>query len=165
MSLYPGVVAAPLILGTLAGSGGKMITDGIRGGWGALPGTAEVSVPGFVWRSAALAAAGYWGASKATGLLTSQEAAALVITVLVGGLGRDRRGAKRAGGLRGRKEGAGRFIKWSSGHRLGGQWAVGKMARWLPARQGGRGFALRIRGEGWKRWGVFIPRWERHGSA
>lgn len=88
VSLYPGVVAAPLILGTLAGSGGKMITDGIRGGWGALPGTAEVSVPGFVWRSAALAAAGYWGASKATGLLTSQEAAALVITVLVRGRGR-----------------------------------------------------------------------------
>ncbi|KXZ41319.1 hypothetical protein GPECTOR_557g577 [Gonium pectorale] len=82
VSLYPGVVAAPLILGTLAGCGGKLITDAIRGGWGCLPGPAEASVPGFVWRSAALAAGGYWGLCKATDLMGSQEAAALVITLL-----------------------------------------------------------------------------------
>lgn len=82
---YPGVIAAPLILGTIAGAGGKLITDGIRGGWGALPGSAEATAPTFVWRSAALAAAGYWGVCKYTNLLSSQEAAAVVITVLVGG--------------------------------------------------------------------------------
>ncbi|KAG2431332.1 hypothetical protein HYH02_013322 [Chlamydomonas schloesseri] len=80
---YPGVIAAPLILGTIAGAGGKLITDGIRGGWGALPGTAEATAPTFVWRSAALAAVGYWGVCKYTNLLTSQEAAAVVITVLL----------------------------------------------------------------------------------
>ncbi|KAG2423538.1 hypothetical protein HXX76_015285 [Chlamydomonas incerta] len=80
---YPGVIAAPLILGTIAGAGGKLITDGIRGGWGVLPGSAEATAPSFVWRSAALAAAGYWGVCKYTNLLSSQEAAAVVITTLL----------------------------------------------------------------------------------
>ncbi|GIL68827.1 hypothetical protein Vafri_22058 [Volvox africanus] len=81
--LFPGVIAAPLILGTLAGSGGKLLVDAIRYHWGGLQGPAEASVPTFVWRSAALAAGGYWVASKYTNLLTSQEAAAIVITVLL----------------------------------------------------------------------------------
>ncbi|GLI68493.1 hypothetical protein VaNZ11_012935 [Volvox africanus] len=81
--LFPGVIAAPLILGTLAGSGGKLLVDAMRYHWGGLQGAAEASVPTFVWRSAALAAAGYWVACKYTSLLTSQEAAAIVITVLL----------------------------------------------------------------------------------
>ncbi|GIL90578.1 hypothetical protein Vretimale_17477 [Volvox reticuliferus] len=81
--LFPGVIAAPLILGTLAGSGGKLLVDAIRYHWDGLRGPAEASVPTFVWRSAALAAGGYWVACKYTSLLTSQEAAAVVITVLL----------------------------------------------------------------------------------
>ncbi|GLC39931.1 hypothetical protein PLESTB_001820400 [Pleodorina starrii] len=83
VTMFPGVIAAPLILGTLAGSGGKLIMDAIRHHWGGLPGPAEASVPTFVWRSAVLAAGGYWAACKYTSLLSSQEAAALVITVLL----------------------------------------------------------------------------------
>ncbi|EFJ49844.1 hypothetical protein VOLCADRAFT_104093 [Volvox carteri f. nagariensis] len=83
VALFPGVIAAPLILGTLAGSGGKLLVDAIRHHWGGLSGPTEASVPTFVWRSAALAAGGYWAACKYTGLLTSQEAAAVVITVLL----------------------------------------------------------------------------------
>lgn len=83
VAMFPGVIAAPLILGTLAGSGGKLIVDAIRHHWTGLLGPAEASVPTFVWRSAALASGGYWAACKYTSYLTSQEAAALVITVLV----------------------------------------------------------------------------------
>ncbi|KAG2497521.1 hypothetical protein HYH03_004670 [Edaphochlamys debaryana] len=83
VAMYPTVLAAPLILGTLAGCGGKFLSDALRGGMGVLPGTSELAAPGFVWRSAFLGAAGYWAACKATALLTSAEAAAVLITVLL----------------------------------------------------------------------------------
>lgn len=33
VQLYPGVHAAPLILGTIAGCGGRLLADGIMTGW------------------------------------------------------------------------------------------------------------------------------------
>ncbi|GFR53249.1 hypothetical protein Agub_g16026, partial [Astrephomene gubernaculifera] len=83
VSLYPGVLLAPLILGSIAGSGGKLITDAVRACWGRLPGAPEAAVPSFVWRSAFLASAAYYGSCKASSLLSSQEAAALIITVML----------------------------------------------------------------------------------
>lgn len=82
-TLYPGVVAAPLIMGTLAGCGGKLVGDVIRHGWGSLAQPAEATVPSFVWRSAFLSALAYWATCKATMLLTPEEASALIMTALV----------------------------------------------------------------------------------
>ena len=39
---YPGVVAAPLVIGTIAGSGGKLLQDGIQMACGTLQGTPHV---------------------------------------------------------------------------------------------------------------------------
>ncbi|KAF8062702.1 clasp1b [Scenedesmus sp. PABB004] len=83
VALYPGIAAAPLLLGTLAGCGGRLIADALLTAWGALPGLAELSSPGFVSRSAALAAASYYALAHAAGVLPPDAAAGLVITTLV----------------------------------------------------------------------------------
>ena len=36
---FPGVIAAPLVIGTIGGSGGKFLVDGIQRACGNLPGT------------------------------------------------------------------------------------------------------------------------------
>ena len=38
VSKYPGVIAAPLVIGTIAGSGGKLVQDGIQLACGSLAG-------------------------------------------------------------------------------------------------------------------------------
>lgn len=38
MQKYPGVIAAPLVIGTIAGSGGKFLQDGIQMACGSLHG-------------------------------------------------------------------------------------------------------------------------------
>jgi hypothetical protein len=37
VQLYPGVVAAPIILGTISGCGGRLLADGIMTGWQVRP--------------------------------------------------------------------------------------------------------------------------------
>lgn len=83
VQLYPGVVAAPLILGTLAGCGGRLIADALLHSWGLLHGNAELSSPGFVSRSAAMAAATYYLLAYGLQLLPHTAAAGLVVTILV----------------------------------------------------------------------------------
>ena len=46
LELYPGVVLAPLVIGTIAGSGGKLISDGVAMASGHLTGVPQCrSVP------------------------------------------------------------------------------------------------------------------------
>lgn len=81
--LFPGVIAAPLILGTVAGAGGKFVCDIIRHGWGCLPTPPEAAAPTFIWRSGLMGSAFYWGCAYAAQVLSKEEAAALLISVLV----------------------------------------------------------------------------------
>jgi len=83
VKLYPGIAAAPLLLGTLAGCGGRLIADALLHNWGGLPGNAELSSPSFVGRSAALAATAYYLLAYVTMVLPVSAAAGLVVTVLV----------------------------------------------------------------------------------
>jgi hypothetical protein len=100
---YPGSIGAALVLGTLAGCGGRLIVDGLKFGWGALPGRAELSEPGWTSRSAFVAALAYWGSAHALRLLEPRTAAGLLITLMVrGGSG----AAARAGALHRRRSAA-----------------------------------------------------------
>lgn len=81
---FPGVVAAPLLLGTLGGCGGRLIVDALRFGWGAMPGRAELSDPGWVGRSAFMAATAYYLAAYGLAVVEARAAAGLVVTALVG---------------------------------------------------------------------------------
>uniref|UniRef100_A0A383VCK9 Uncharacterized protein n=1 Tax=Tetradesmus obliquus TaxID=3088 RepID=A0A383VCK9_TETOB len=83
VKLYPGIVAAPLLLGTLAGCGGRLLADTLLHSWGALPGHAELSSPGFVSRSAAMAATTYYLLAYVLQLLPASAAAGFVVTWLV----------------------------------------------------------------------------------
>ncbi|GBF92452.1 hypothetical protein Rsub_04556 [Raphidocelis subcapitata] len=82
-SMFPGVVAAPLVLGTIAGCGGKVIVDAIKFGWGAMTGAAEMSQPGFASRSAFVAAAAYYFLAHAARAVEARAAAGLVVTALM----------------------------------------------------------------------------------
>lgn len=83
VQLYPGVHTAPLILGTIAGCGGRLLADGIMTGWQSMPGFAELTSPGFVSRSAAFAAVSYYTIAYVAQLLPVEAAAGLVITGLM----------------------------------------------------------------------------------
>lgn len=85
VKLYPGIVAAPLILGTLAGCGGRLIADALLHGYAEIPGLAELTSPGFVSRSAFMAAATYYVLGHVLQLLPLSAAAGLVVTTLVSG--------------------------------------------------------------------------------
>lgn len=86
---YPGVIAAPLLLGTLAGCAGKIITDAALLGPAAstrgrpAPRT-EFAVPGLALRSAALGASLYWLLAHVLRVLSPQEGLALVTLLFVG---------------------------------------------------------------------------------
>lgn len=41
---FPGVIAAPLVIGTIGGSGGKFLVDGIQKASGSLQGTAALQL-------------------------------------------------------------------------------------------------------------------------
>ncbi|KAK9901979.1 hypothetical protein WJX75_000130 [Coccomyxa subellipsoidea] len=58
--LYPGVLAAPLIIGSIAGSGGRFSIDPILSGFGALEGPAEIAQPAFAARSGFVGSLLYW---------------------------------------------------------------------------------------------------------
>ena len=111
---FPGVVAAPLLLGTLAGCAGKVLTDvaflspaltAVTTGRGARSPSSsssfrtEFAVPGLAMRSAAAGAALYWGAVHVYRALSPAEGAALVALLFVGhGLAVDALAAATAGG-------------------------------------------------------------------
>lgn len=81
--LFPGVLAAPLILGTLAGSAGKMLVDALQVSAGISKGPTEIALPGFTTWSAFLASMAAFVLVHATHLLSEQEALGLITTVLV----------------------------------------------------------------------------------
>eukprot|EP00803_Ostreobium_quekettii_P005457 evm.model.scf_1373.5 EVM.evm.TU.scf_1373.5 scf_1373:36153-41262(+) len=83
VKLYPGVVAPPIILGTIGGMAGKASLDLIKRGLGSGNGTLEIMVPGFVWRSALLSAMTYYYLVHWAGQISSEEGLALVRTVLI----------------------------------------------------------------------------------
>lgn len=83
IKLYPGIVAAPLLLGTLAGCGGRLIADALLHGYAEMPGLAELTSPGFVSRSAFMAATTYYLLGYVLQLLPPSAAAGLVVTTLV----------------------------------------------------------------------------------
>lgn len=77
--VYPAVIAAPLILGTIGGCGGKLCSDAIRGAWGKLHAPAELTLPSFSWRSSFLSALAYYLAAYHFAIIGIKEAAALVV--------------------------------------------------------------------------------------
>jgi len=91
---FPGVLAAPLLLGTLAGCAGKLVTDPLvrvarRGGGGGGGARAkhpptEFAVPGLALRSAAAGAALHWAAVHGAGWLTPHEGLAALTALFVG---------------------------------------------------------------------------------
>ncbi|KAL3159054.1 hypothetical protein ABBQ32_011052 [Trebouxia sp. C0010 RCD-2024] len=80
---FPGVIAAPLLIGTLAGCGGKLLQDGVQMACGTLPGPSEVSSPGFASRTAFAGALVYYLSVHALEVLKPAEGLALVTTVFV----------------------------------------------------------------------------------
>jgi hypothetical protein len=100
---FPGVIAAPLLLGTLAGCAGKILTDAalvspsFPGGRRPASFRTEFAVPGLAMRSAAGGAALYWGLVHCAGLFSRKEGLALVTLLFVGhGLALDARFAAGA---------------------------------------------------------------------
>ncbi|BDA51041.1 probable trimeric intracellular cation channel type B [Coccomyxa sp. Obi] len=81
--LYPGVLAAPLIIGSIAGTGGRFSIDPILGGFGALEGPAEIAEPAFAARSGFLGSLLYWLAVHVYGALTPLEGKALITTLFI----------------------------------------------------------------------------------
>ncbi|KAL4459047.1 hypothetical protein ABPG75_013912 [Micractinium tetrahymenae] len=79
--LHPGVVAAPLVLGTLAGAGGKMLTDAFLHCAGYRQGPNELSHPGYALRSAAVGASLQYLCVHVLGLLSAQQGLGLVISL------------------------------------------------------------------------------------
>eukprot|EP00877_Chromochloris_zofingiensis_P008632 jgi/Chrzof1/4021/Cz13g17150.t1 len=81
--LYPGVIAAPLILGTIAGCGGRLLADGIKHSWSIMSSYAELTAPGFVSRSGLLAAAVYYFTAFYFQIMPQAAAAGLIVTALM----------------------------------------------------------------------------------
>ncbi|KAK9840818.1 hypothetical protein WJX81_006890 [Elliptochloris bilobata] len=83
VELFPGVVAAPLLLGSIAGTGGRFSIDPILAAIGELPGPHEISVPTFAARSGFVGAAGYWLAVHVYRALSAAEGKALIMTAFL----------------------------------------------------------------------------------
>ena len=88
VSHFPGVLAAPLVLGTISGCGGRLLVDGLKFGWGAMPGRAELSEPGWTSRSSFVAAAAYYASAYGLALAEPRAVAGLLVTAMVGFGGR-----------------------------------------------------------------------------
>eukprot|EP00887_Chlorella_sp_A99_P001096 scaffold14.g1096.t1 len=82
--LFPGVLAAPLLLGTLAGAGGTLLVDAVEICGGHKKGPSEIARPGFPLRSALIASAAYYVLVHWAALLTAAEGRGLVLLVCVG---------------------------------------------------------------------------------
>ncbi|PRW59772.1 trimeric intracellular cation channel type B [Chlorella sorokiniana] len=82
--LFPGLVGAPLVLGTLAGSGGKLLTDAFSRCAGyPSTGPSELHQPSYVLRSAALVACLHYGLVHTLGMLSVQQGLGLATSLLV----------------------------------------------------------------------------------
>lgn len=82
-AFHPGVLAAALVLGTLAGSGGKFIVDAVRQGYGLLALPAETTIPGYSFQSALLGASLYYFLGFYFNLLTPNQAGGLILFLLI----------------------------------------------------------------------------------
>ena len=83
-SKYPLVVAAHLICGTLAGSGGGFMSSLIMRSAGLSARPPDIVVPGFGFKSAFVAALLYAGLAHWTALLSPAEGKLALVTLLVG---------------------------------------------------------------------------------
>lgn len=81
--VYPGSIAAPLILGTVGGSGGKFLSDAILAGAGLAQGSSELLVPSFAWRSGVFGTTAYFVLAHGLEGWTSKEARALVTALFL----------------------------------------------------------------------------------
>ncbi|KAK9806453.1 hypothetical protein WJX73_009380 [Symbiochloris irregularis] len=81
--LYPGVFAAPLVLGTIAGSGGKFCIDILTGATGELKGPSEFTVPGFAVRSGFAGALLYYLSVTQWHWLSPDEGRGLIVLLYV----------------------------------------------------------------------------------
>ncbi|DBA94266.1 TPA: hypothetical protein ACH3X1_001883 [Trebouxia sp. C0004] len=80
---YPGVIAAPLVIGTIAGSGGKFLQDGIQLACGSLHGPTEVTAPGFASRTGFAGTLAYYISVHVLEVLKPAQGLALITTVFV----------------------------------------------------------------------------------
>lgn len=76
--LFPGVIAAPLVLGTVAGSGGKFCVDALVSS-----ASSELSMPSFVWRSGFLCSAVYYVIVHVMEVFTAVQGKSLMLTVFL----------------------------------------------------------------------------------
>lgn len=80
---FPGVIAAPLVIGTIGGSGGKFLQDGIQMACGSLQGPTEVTAPGFASRTGFAGTLAYYLSVHVLEFLKPAEGLALVTTVFI----------------------------------------------------------------------------------
>lgn len=84
VALYPGVYVAPLMIGTLAASGGKLCVDTIMALYGPKPsGPSEIAQPGFALRTGMFGSLTYWLAVHVFEVLKPREGGALLVTIFV----------------------------------------------------------------------------------
>ena len=76
-------VPRPLGAGCVAGSGGKVICDMVRGGYSMLRDPDEISAPGMGLQSSALAAVAYYWLVLVQGVLSFRQGKALLVTFMV----------------------------------------------------------------------------------
>eukprot|EP01026_Neomeris_dumetosa_P036206 TRINITY_DN2913_c0_g1_i2.p1 TRINITY_DN2913_c0_g1~~TRINITY_DN2913_c0_g1_i2.p1 ORF type:complete len:166 (-),score=14.83 TRINITY_DN2913_c0_g1_i2:343-840(-) len=83
VKLYPGVVISPLLLGTLAGTSGKLVLDLVFYSQQVSTSPPEVLVPSFLLRSGFTIAATYYAVTHVLFLMSGTQAMALVTTCFV----------------------------------------------------------------------------------
>eukprot|EP01023_Acetabularia_acetabulum_P020602 TRINITY_DN2074_c0_g1_i12.p2 TRINITY_DN2074_c0_g1~~TRINITY_DN2074_c0_g1_i12.p2 ORF type:complete len:273 (+),score=51.46 TRINITY_DN2074_c0_g1_i12:163-981(+) len=81
--LYPGVVISPLLLGTLAGTSGKLVLDLIFHSQQIMAGPPEVVAPTFILRSGFMVALSYYLLTHVFYVLPGVQAMALITTFYV----------------------------------------------------------------------------------
>lgn len=77
--LFPGVVAAPLVLGTVGGSGGKFCVDALM----LASSGSEIAVPSFIWRSGLLCSAVYYLLVHVGDVFTISQGKSLLLTLFL----------------------------------------------------------------------------------
>ena len=83
VKFYPGATIAPIIMGTIGGSGGKVISDMIRGGYGLTTGRDEMSMPTFSVQSGVFCAFVYYWLVHISTSLTAMQGSTLITLLLV----------------------------------------------------------------------------------
>lgn len=80
---YPATFFAPLVMGTIGGSGGKFLHDMIRGGYNISTSKDELSLPSMSYHSSVFAAALYYALVHLYPLFTALQGTTLITILLV----------------------------------------------------------------------------------